>query len=281
MPGWPTWRSKPGSHPAVSEMSLFDRLSQALQSDVPVAVATVVRPLERAGAKMLVFLDGGGEGSLGDRELDERVRADAAALLRNGVTELRTSPSGEGDDKMEICGESYAPLRRLLIMGPVHAAPALCALAARVGYRVTVIDARATYTTRERFPDAAEIIVAWPHRALEQRPPLDASTYVAVLTHDPKFEEPLLPLLLRSEARYVGMIGSRRTQVQRREMLRRVGVTEEELARLRGPIGLDIGAVTPEEIAIAILAEMTAVKYGGTGRPLSEVFAHSVAAASA
>ena len=123
-------------------------------------------------------------------------------------------------------------------------------------------------------------IVAWPHRALEQLPPLDASTYVAVLTHDPKFEEPLLPLLLRSEARYAGMIGSRRTQVQRREMLRRAGVTEVELARLHGPIGLDIGAVTPEEIAIAILAEMTAVKYGGTGRPLSEIFAQSVAAAT-
>jgi xanthine dehydrogenase accessory factor len=262
----------------VSEISLFDRLSQALRADVPVAVATVVRPLERAGAKMLVFLDGGGEGSLGDQELDERVRTDAAALLRNGVTELRTYPFGETDEKIEVFVESYAPLPRLLIMGSVHAAPALCALAARVGYRVTVIDARATYTTRERFPDAAEIIVAWPHRALEQLPPLDASTYVAVLTHDPKFEEPLLPLLLRSKARYVGLIGSRRTQVQRREMLRRVGVTEEELARLHGPIGLDIGAVTPEEIAIAILAEMAAVKYGGTGRPLSEIFAQTAAA---
>jgi xanthine dehydrogenase accessory factor len=265
----------------VSEISLIDRLAQALRADVPVAVATVVRPLERAGAKMLIFLDGGGEGGLGDQELDERARADATALLRNGVTELRTYPSAETDEKIDVFVESYAPLPRLLIMGSVHAAPALCALAARVGYRVTVIDARATYTTRERFPDAAEIIVAWPHRALEQLPPLDASTYVAVLTHDPKFEEPLLPLLLRSKARYVGMIGSRRTQVQRREMLRRVGVTEEELARLHGPIGLDIGAVTPEEIAIAILAEMAAVKYGGTGRPLSEVFAQSAAAASA
>ena len=262
----------------MSEMSRFDRLSQALRADVPVAVATVVRPLESAGAKMLVFLDGGGEGSLGDQELDERVRADAAALLRNGVTELRAYRSGETDERIEVFVESYAPLPRLLIMGSVHAAPALCALAARVGYRVTVIDARATYTTRERFPDAAEIIVAWPHRALEKLPPLDASTYVAVLTHDPKFEEPLLPLLLRSEARYVGLIGSRRTQVQRREMLRRVGVTEEELGRLRGPIGLDIGAVTPEEIAIAILAEMAAVKYGGTGRPLSEIFAQNFAA---
>jgi xanthine dehydrogenase accessory factor len=96
---------------------------------------------------------------------------------------------------------------------------------------------------------------------------------VAVLTHDPKFEEPLLPILLRSEARYVGLIGSRRTQAQRREMLRRRGVAEEELARLHGPIGLDIGAVTPEEIAIAILAEMTAVKYGRSARPLKDTIA--------
>jgi xanthine dehydrogenase accessory factor len=255
-------------------MSVFDRLSEALRADVPVATATLVRPLERAGAKMLVFLDGSGEGSLGDAELDERVRADAVARLRNGVSEVRTyAPAPGSEDESVVFIESYAPLPRLLIMGSVHAAPALCALAARVGYRVSVIDARATYTTRERFPDAAEIIVAWPHRALETLPPLDPSTYVAVLTHDPKFEEPLLPILLRSQARYVGLIGSRRTQAQRREMLRRNGVTEEELARLHGPIGLDIGAVTPEEIAIAILAEMTAVKYGRSARPLKEVLA--------
>jgi xanthine dehydrogenase accessory factor len=255
-------------------MSLFDRLSEALQSDTPVASATVVRPLERAGSKMLVFLDRSHEGSLGESWLDERVRADAVALLRNGVSEVRTYPAADpGGEPIGVFVESFAPRPRLLIMGSVHAAPALCALAARVGYRVTVIDARATYTTRERFPDAAEIIVAWPHRALETLPPLDAATYCAVLTHDPKFEEPLLPILLRSEARYVGLIGSRRTQAQRREMLRRSGVTEAELARLHGPIGLDIGAVTPEEIAIAILAEMTAVKYGRSGRPLVETAA--------
>src|SRR5207244_13098821 len=131
------------------------------------------RPSERAGAKRIVCRDGGGEGSFGDSELGARVRADAVALLRNGVSELRSYPSGETDERLEVFVESYAPLPRLLIMGSVHAAPALCALAARVGYRVTVIDARATYTTRERFPDAAEIIVAWPHRALAQLPPLD------------------------------------------------------------------------------------------------------------
>ncbi len=255
-------------------MSLFDRLSAALRADTPVATATVVRPLDRAGAKLLVFLDGSGEGGLdlGDDALDQQVKADAMWLLRNGVSQVLTYPPSDGTgEPVTVFVESHAPLPRLLILGSVHAAPALCALAARVGYRVTVVDARATYTTHERFPAAAEIIVAWPHRALETLPPLDAATYVAVLTHDPKFEEPLLPVLLRSEARYIGMIGSRRTQEQRRAMLRRKGVSEEKLARLHGPIGLDIGAVTPEEIAIAVLAEMTAVKYGRTARPLKDL----------
>lgn len=253
-------------------MAIFDRLASALEADVPAVTATVVRPLERAGEKLLIVQGGSEEGTLGDPELDSRVRVDALALLRNGITELRTYPPvGTISEPVEVFIESFAPLPRLLIMGSVHAAPALCALAAQVGYRVTVIDARATYTTRERFPDAAEIIVAWPHRALESLPALDASTYVAVLTHDPKFEEPLLPVLLRSEARYVGMIGSRTTQMQRRAMLRECGVPENQIGRLHGPIGLDIGAVTPEEIALAALAEMAMVKYGRTGRPLVEV----------
>jgi xanthine dehydrogenase accessory factor len=253
-------------------MAIFDRLASALESDVPAVTATVVRPLDRAGDKMLIVLDGSAEGSLGDPALDSLVRVDALALLRNGTTELRTyPPTGTISESVDVFIESFAPLPRLLILGSVHAAPALCALARQVGYRVTVIDARASYTTRERFPEAADIIVAWPHRALETLPPLDASTYVAVLTHDPKFEEPLLPVLLRSEARYIGMIGSRTTQLRRRAMLRESGVPEEQIARLHGPIGLDIGAVTPEEIALAILSEMSMVKYGRTGRPLVEI----------
>lgn len=256
-------------------MNPFDRLAEAVTHETPVACATLVAPLERAGAKMVVTLEGGREGTLGDAALDAQVGADAVALLRNGVTELRRYDTEDGPISVFI--ESFSPLPRLLIMGSVHAAPALCALAARVGYHVTVVDARATYTTRDRFPDAAEIIIAWPHRALEELPPLDPSTFVVVLTHDPKFEEPLLPILLRSDARYVGMIGSRTTQAQRRAMLRRNGITEEELARLHGPVGLDLGAVTPEEIAIAVLAEMTMVKYGHSGRPLKDLFAEQAA----
>ncbi|GAC1323953.1 MAG: hypothetical protein NVSMB22_12200 [Chloroflexota bacterium] len=258
-------------------MTILDRLAAALEADIPAVTATIVRPLQGAGQKMLLLPDGSGEGSLGDPDLDAVVQADALALLRNGTTEVRTYPPvGMLAAPVEVFIESFAPLPRLLIMGSVHAAPALCALATQVGYRVTVIDARATYTTPDRFPDAADIIVDWPHHALESLAPLDASTYIAVLTHDPKFEEPLLPILLRSNARYIGMIGSRTTQQQRRSMLRQSGVPEEHIARLRGPIGLDIGAVTPEEIALAILSEMTMVKYGRTGRPLVEISAVQV-----
>lgn len=271
--GWIVSPSKPATRfVECNELTLLDRLATALQADIPAATATVVRPQERAGRKLLIVRGDRAVGSLGDPTLDAQVQADALALLRNGTTEVRTyAPTGSLPEPTDVFIESFAPLPRLLILGSVHAAPALCAVAAQVGYRVTVVDARATYTTRERFPDAAEIIIAWPHRALESLPPLDASTYVAVLTHDPKFEEPLLPVLLRSDARYIGMIGSRTTQQQRRDMLRRNGLAEEHIARLRGPIGLDIGAVTPEEIALAILSEMAMVKYGRTGRPLVEV----------
>lgn len=256
---------------------LFDRLAEGLRSDIPIAVATLVRPLPRAGAKVLVYSDGTHVGTMGDVALDRQVVADAVALLGTGSSASRTYPAGRTEEEeIEIFVESHTPLPRLLILGSVHAGPALCMLGARVGYRVTVIDARATYTTRDRFPDASKVIVAWPNLALETLPPLDASTYVAVLTHDPKFEEPLLPILLRSDARYIGLIGSRRTQQQRRATLRQQGFTEGEIARLRGPIGLDIGAVTPEEIAIAILAEMTMVKYEASGRPLKDLLSASV-----
>lgn len=250
-------------------MNLFERLAEALRHDVPVAVATVIRPSERAGAKMLLFLSGDRYGSLEDEGLSAQVWRDGLQLLGAGTSELRTYEGYDGRETVHVFIESYAPLPRLYIMGSVHAAPALCTLAARVGYRVTVIDARAMYTTSERFPDADRIMVDWPHLALKALPPIDAATYVAVLTHDPKFEEPLLPVLLRSEARYIGLIGSRHTQAARREMLRRLGMSPDEMARLYGPIGLDIGATTPEEIALSILAEMAAVKYGRPGGSLS------------
>jgi xanthine dehydrogenase accessory factor len=149
----------------------------------------------------------------------------------------------------------------------VHIAAALVPLAKSLGYRTVVADGREAFLSRERFPDADELVLAWPEEAFA-KVGLDPATYVCVLSHDPKFDEPALEIALRSPAAYIGAIGSRKTQASRRERLTAAGFTEDELARLRGPIGLDLGGRQPAETALAILAEMTAVRYGGTGRPM-------------
>jgi xanthine dehydrogenase accessory factor len=134
---------------------------------------------------------------------------------------------------------------------------------------VTVCDARATFATSKRFPDADEVIVDWPHRFL-QRVAVDQRAVICVLTHDPKFDVPLLEVALRSPASYIGAMGSRRTHDERLQRLRERGLTDEELARLRSPIGLDLGARTPEETAVSVAAELIAGRWGGSGRPLGD-----------
>jgi xanthine dehydrogenase accessory factor len=153
---------------------------------------------------------------------------------------------------------------RLILFGAGQVAVALVPLARALGYRTIVADGRKTFLDRERFPAADELILAWPEEAFE-RIGLDSSCYVCLLSHDPKFDEPALRIALRSPARYVGAIGSRKTQAARRERLRDIGLTEEQIARLHGPIGLDLGGRQPAEIALAILAEMTSVRYGDQG----------------
>jgi xanthine dehydrogenase accessory factor len=155
-----------------------------------------------------------------------------------------------------------------VIFGGVHIAAALASMAKLLGYRTIVADGRESFVTRERFPDADELMVAWPDEAFA-RIGVDAATYVCILSHDPKFDEPALEIALRSPAAYVGAIGSRKTAQTRRERLRAIGFTEAEVARLRGPIGLDLGGRQPAETALAILAEITAVRYGGTGGELT------------
>jgi xanthine dehydrogenase accessory factor len=156
----------------------------------------------------------------------------------------------------------------LVIFGGVHIAAELVPLAKSLGYRTVVADGREAFLSRERFPAADELVLAWPEEAFA-KVGLDAATYVCVLSHDPKFDEPALEIALRSPAAYVGAIGSRKTQATRRERLKAAGFTEDELARLRGPIGLDLGGRQPAETALAILAEMTALRYGGTGQPMT------------
>jgi xanthine dehydrogenase accessory factor len=149
-----------------------------------------------------------------------------------------------------------------VIFGGVHIAVALVPLARMLGYRTIVADGRQAFLTRERFPDADELILGWPEAAFEQIG-LDASCYICILSHDPKFDEPALKTALRSPAAYVGAIGSRKTQATRREWLQSEGFTDQEIARIHGPIGLELGGRQPAETALAILAQMTAVRYGG------------------
>jgi xanthine dehydrogenase accessory factor len=205
------------------------------------------------------------------RKLIEMLDRDEPATLRtnleSGVAELtRGAPAGSELARRE--GDVFVePFRRpahLVIIGAIHIAIPLHRLARLMGYRVTVIDARAKFASKERFPDADEVMVAWPDEAMAKIP-VDNSTYVVILTHDPKFDLPALRSVLRKPAGYIGAIGSRKTNQNRFDALRREGFTEEELSRVHGPIGLDLGSRGAEETALGILAEVTAVRFGGSG----------------
>jgi len=215
------------------------------------------------------------------RRLISMLEHDEPATLRTnlstGEAELvEGTPAGtelarrEGDWFVE----PYRRPAQLVIVGAIHIAIPLHRLAKLMGYRVTVIDARSKFATRERFPDADELIVAWPDEAMVKLR-LDSSTYVVILTHDPKFDLPALRAVLGKEVGYIGAIGSRKTNQNRFDALRREGITEEQLARVHGPIGLDLGSRGAEETALGILAEITAVRFGGSGATMKQVKAAS------
>ena len=246
--------------------SLYDQLQGALAARQPAAVATTIRG-EPLGAKLLI-VPSGVMGSLGAADLDERVIADARELLAAERSETRAYPVSHQAEEIEVFLETYPPPPTLLIFGAVHVAQALCRFAKALGFTVIVTDARAKLATAERFPEADRIIQAWPDDALGQITVLP-NTYVAILTHDPKFDEPALLGTLATPARYVGAVGSRGTNQDRRRRLEEAGVAPESLDRIRGPIGLDIGADTPEEMAISILAEIIASRHGRAGGPLT------------
>jgi xanthine dehydrogenase accessory factor len=193
---------------------------------------------------------------------------DQAALLQAALAALRkeSSVTREFETKggqVTLFIEVFTRPPRLVIFGGVQIAVALVPLANALGYRTIVADGRQAFIGRDRFPSADELLLAWPEEAFE-RIGLDSSCYVCVLSHDPKFDEPALQIALRSPAAYVGAIGSRKTQAARRERLREAGLNEEQVGRLHGPIGLDLGGRQPAETALAILAEVTAVRYGGS-----------------
>ncbi|MDX2972810.1 XdhC family protein [Kribbella solani] len=218
---------------------------------------------------------GGVGGSLGSERADDAVLDDARGLLANGRTEtLEYGPDGQRrGEGMRVFVSSYAPVPRLLVFGAIDFAAAVARLGSFLGYRVTVCDARAVFATASRFPSADEVIVDWPHRYLSGEAAdgrIDDRTVICLLTHDPKFDVPLLEVALRlPPLAYIGAMGSRRTHDDRLKRLREAGLTETELARLSSPIGLDLGARTPEETAVSIAAEFIAQRWGGAGQPLS------------
>jgi xanthine dehydrogenase accessory factor len=210
-------------------------------------------------------------------QLIEMLQRDVPATLRTnlvtGEAELvEGAPSGSELARRE--GDVFVePFRRpahLIIIGAIHIAIPLHRLAKLMGYRVTIVDARAKFATRERFPEADELIVAWPDEAMA-RLEIDNSSYVVILTHDPKFDVPALRSVLGKKAGYVGAIGSRKTNQNRFDALRAEGFTEDQLAGVHGPIGLDLGGRGAEETALGILAEITATRFGGTGAGMREV----------
>jgi xanthine dehydrogenase accessory factor len=216
------------------------------------------------GAKLLVRADGSTEGSLGSAELDDAGVSAAEELL--WAERCETREVGENSLFVDV----IAPAPRLVIFGAVDYAAALCRLARAAGWRPYVCDPRSQFATPGRFPDAEEVIVAWPEEAFARLGGIDRATYIAVLTHDPKLDDAALAIALESEAAYVGAMGSRRAQAQRRERLLAAGVEEELLERVAAPIGLDLGAVSPEETALSIMAEVVAVRNGRDGGRLSQ-----------
>ncbi|GAA1540996.1 XdhC family protein [Streptomyces albidochromogenes] len=246
-------------------------LATAACGDAAAVARITDGPAEVMGRALLVRPDGSYEGALGGHpELDRTAAGEARAMLDAGRT--GTVLIGEDGSRcgrpLTLLVESSVPAPRMIVFGAIDFASALVRVGKFLNYHVTVCDARPVFATSARFPDADEIVVDWPHRYLESTG-VDGRTVLCVLTHDAKFDVPLLERALRLPVAYVGAMGSRRTHEDRNRRLRDVGVTELELARLRSPIGLDLGARTPEETALSIAAEIVAARRGGSGVSLT------------
>ncbi|HTI15644.1 MAG TPA: XdhC/CoxI family protein [Dictyobacter sp.] len=244
---------------------LYEEFTDILKKEQGIAVATIVRAPQQIGHKILVYPDKTLHGSTGNAELDTKIIVDAEAAIWSGEARIfsyivadASSPQAQVFD---VFIEGFPPPPELIIVGAGHISIPLTTFAKTLNYRVTVIDARATFATPERFPHADELIVAWPDEILEKRQ-LYPSTSIAILTHDPKFDEPTLKVVLSQQVGYVGAIGSRNTSKERAERLKKQGLTDDQIQRIHGPIGLDIGAKTPEEIALAIMAQIVAIRHG-------------------
>ena len=256
----------------------LDAVAQDITAGRRVGVATIIEHPDagRVGRHLVVRPDGC-EGDLGSDRTNRAVGDDTQGLLAAGRTGiLNYGVDGERlDTGMRVFFASYAPPPRMLVFGAIDFAAALARLGAFLGYRVTVCDARSVFATPARFPDAAEVVNAWPHRYLGEQFAqglLDSRAVLCVLTHDPKFDIPVLEVALRgSPVAFIGAMGSRRTHEDRMARLRQTGLTEAELSRLHSPVGLDLGARTPEETAVSIAAEFIARQWSGSGEPLRQL----------
>jgi xanthine dehydrogenase accessory factor len=221
-------------------------------------MATALTPDALSGRHLAYVGECGVVGRI-DPAIDASVALEARQVIRTGGVLVLDQPAGLRDASVFV--ESIAPVANLFIVGATHVAIPLCRMAKILGYRVSVIDARRAFITAERFPEADQITPAWPDDALSSSA-LDETSSVVVLTHDPKFDLPSLAIALKSDAQYIGVIGSHATHEGRLAKLRDMGFDEDALSRIHAPIGLDLGGRSPEEIALAILAEMTATRYG-------------------
>ncbi|MFZ2501355.1 MAG: XdhC/CoxI family protein, partial [Nocardioides sp.] len=258
----------------------LEQIAGQIERGEPVAVATVVDHPDATwvGRRALISPDGQLSTSLGSARVDDAVRDDALGLLASGHSATLTyGPDGERrGEGMRVFVWAFAPPPRMLVFGAIDFAAAVAKMGEFLGYRVSVCDARPVFATATRFPAADEVIVDWPHRYLAAEAKagrIDGRTVICVLTHDPKFDVPLLEVALRLDGAlrpaYVGAMGSRRTHEDRLARLRERGLTEAELGRFASPIGLDLGARTPEETAVSIAAEIIALQWGGSGGRLT------------
>ena len=255
--------------------ALLEGVHDDVDAGRPVGVATVIEHPDAGWiGRHLVVRPQGFAGDLGSDRANHAIGDDTQGLLAAGRnTTLTYGPDGERrGEGMRVFFASYAPRPRMLVFGAIDFATALARLGTFLGYRVTVCDARGVFATAARFPGVDEVVVSWPDRYLREQIAaglIDPRTVICVLTHDPKFDVPLLEAALHGPSvAYIGAMGSRRTHLDRLERLRAVGVTDSELARLRSPIGLDLGSRTPEETAVSIAAEIISLQWGGSNEPL-------------
>lgn len=248
---------------------IFERLAAAIRTDTPAALVTRLDG-PATGAKLLVFRDDA-EGDLGSSGLTHAATQEARALLALGETAIRTfGEDGEpvGMD-VRLFIQAFAPKPNMYVFGAIDFSRAMARIGKYLGYQVTVVDARPVFATKARIPDADRVVVAWPDEFLSGAP-VDERTALIILTHDVKFDIPLLRAALRTTAGYIGAMGSRRTHANRIIELRRAGIADDDMRRICAPIGLDLGARTPEETAVAIAAEIIALREGRRGGRLTE-----------